>query len=325
MCHMYPGFAAAATAFFRELDADNSRAFWAEHRHRYDDLRPAFLALLAGLGGEWRVYRPHNDTRSARQPYKTFLGAVTEDADGVGAFVQVGPRGLLVGTGVPQPAADQLARLREAIGGGTSGPAFTAAVGAVEAAGGRVHGGRWDPLARVPRGWPADHPRAAWLRWKGVEVSHRPGSPAWLDTPDAPAQVRSCGSAARRCTAGSPRTSGPAPSPRRSGTAGGARPAAVTGPRPPNWRRRTPAEHPGHRLSSRSARCSARRGVLSPARGAQPGEGCSAPDALRRRHAAPGGRPAPSPRAAGPRSVTGRRHGSPPTPHRRNGATTSTG
>jgi uncharacterized protein (DUF2461 family) len=189
MCHMGQALASDATAFFAALDADNSRTFWTAHRSRYEVLRGEFLELLTALGGDWRTYRPHNDARFSRQPYKTFLGAVTERLDGVGVFVQVGARGLLIGTGVPQPAPDQLARQRRAIGEAASGEVFTAAVAAVERTGARVHGGRWDPLVRVPRGWRSDHPRAPFLRWKGVEVTHRPGTPPWLGTPAAPARI----------------------------------------------------------------------------------------------------------------------------------------
>src|SRR3712207_2399666 len=118
MCHMRQDFTAVAVNFFAQLEADNSRERWNATRDGYDDLlRPAFGELLDGLGGTWRAYRAQNDVRFARVPYKTFLGAVTERPDGVGAFVQIGARGLLVGTGVPQPAPDQLARLRAAVGG----------------------------------------------------------------------------------------------------------------------------------------------------------------------------------------------------------------
>ncbi len=173
MCRM---LLPTAAAFFTALEADNSREFWRAQRTVYDDaLRPAFLALLPDAPAGWRVYRPHNDTRFGRTaPYKTFLGAVTERADGVGWFVRVDARGLLVGSGIPMPARDQLARWREAVGG-PDGAAFVAAADRVAATGARVHPGRYDPLARVPRGWPADHPRAEWLRWKGVEVTTRLG------------------------------------------------------------------------------------------------------------------------------------------------------
>jgi uncharacterized protein (DUF2461 family) len=166
-----------AAAFFAALDLDNTREHWALHRAPYDgELRPAFVELVEAVPGwgPWRVYRPHNDTRFGGAPYKTFLGAVTERGDGVGAFVQVGPRGLLLGTGVPMPAPDQLARLRAALTDDAAGPGFVAAAEQVASTGARVHGGRYAPLARVPRGFPADSPRAAWLRWKGVEVTQRP-------------------------------------------------------------------------------------------------------------------------------------------------------
>ena len=188
---MRTGFTSAATTFFAQLEGDNTREFWLTHRGTYDEvLRPVFLQLTSALGGQWRVYRPHNDTRFGKAaPYKTFLGAVSETADGIGTFLQVSPSGLLVGTGIPVPAPDQLTRLRDGLGG-VAGERFVEASGEVTAAGGRVHGGRYPPLKRVPRGWSVDHPRADWLRWKGVEVNHRPGSPPWLDTAEAPERVR---------------------------------------------------------------------------------------------------------------------------------------
>ena len=166
-----------AATFFTALEADNTREQRQAHRASYDSvLRPAFVELVEAVPGwgPWRVYRAHTDTRFGGPTYKTFLGAVTERADGVGAFVQVGPRGLLLGTGVPMPAPDQLLRLRTALADDAAGTAFVEAVELIEVAGARVHGGRYEPLARVPRGFPADSPRGTWLRWKGVEVNQRP-------------------------------------------------------------------------------------------------------------------------------------------------------
>lgn len=70
--------------------------------------------------------------------------------------------------------------MRSAIADPVSGDAFEAAIGQVRSGGGSMFGGRWEPLRRVPRGYPNDHPRAEWLRWKGIEVNHRPGRPVWL-------------------------------------------------------------------------------------------------------------------------------------------------
>jgi Conserved hypothetical protein (DUF2461) len=118
--------------------------------------------------------------RNYKGAYKTFIGAVAEREDGVGAFVQMSGKGLLVGTGLPMPAPDQLTKLRSAID----------AAAKVTASKAHVHGGRWDPLKRVPKGFPTDHPREELLRWKGIEVNHRPKTPAWLDTADAPTNVK---------------------------------------------------------------------------------------------------------------------------------------
>lgn len=172
-----------AATFFTALEADNTKEHWQASRAVYDAVvRPGFLAVLAAvtdadpaLGFEdWRVYRAANDTRfgAAKGPYKTFIGAVAERADGVGAFVRLDGRGLLVGTGIPQPASDQLPRLREALAR-DAGADFETAVEAVRATGARVHGGRFEPLKRVPRPYPQDHRHAEFLRWKGVEVTSR--------------------------------------------------------------------------------------------------------------------------------------------------------
>jgi uncharacterized protein (TIGR02453 family) len=194
MCHMTTPWAETAATFFAELEQHNDRDWWQASRATHDRvIKPRFLELLGGISGfeSWRVYRPNNDTRfqSGKGPYKTFIGAVAERPDGVGVFLQIGAQGLLVGTGIPMPAPDQLQRMRLAIADPGAGDAFEAAIAEVRAGGGLVFGGRWEPLRRVPRGYPNDHPKAEWLRWKGVEVNHRPGLPAWLSQPRAAGRV----------------------------------------------------------------------------------------------------------------------------------------
>ena len=191
---MKEDFGKTTTRFFKALAADNSKSFWDGNRKVYDStIKPTFLVLLDGLEGfgPWRVYRPNNDTRfgNTRGPYKIFIGGVAERPDGVGAFVQLSATGLLVGTGNPMPAPDQLPKLRAGIADDASGTEFVAAVEAVRATKATVHGGRWDPLQRVPKGYPADSQRAEYLKWKGIEINHKPGLPAWLDTPSASASI----------------------------------------------------------------------------------------------------------------------------------------
>lgn len=183
-----------ARTFFAELENDNSREFWARERARYDaGIRPVFTELCGALTvvTGWRIYRPHNDTRfhADTPPYKTFIGAVAERPDGVGAFLQLSRRGLLVATGVPMPAPDQLRRFRLAVADDVSGPPLVDAIAATTGRRAIIRAGRWDPLKRVPRGFPADHPRADLLRWKGIEVNHRVAQPAWTTVADAASAI----------------------------------------------------------------------------------------------------------------------------------------
>jgi uncharacterized protein (TIGR02453 family) len=187
LCHMSKALSVDAPAFFAELEHNNNREFWVANKARYDGaIRPSFLTLLSVITGfgEFRTYRPNNDTRfgSAHGAYKTFIGAVAERPDGVGVFVQISAKGLLVGSGIPMPPKDQLNNLRRAIDDAATGAQLADAMRAVQATGATVHGGRWEPLKRVPKGFAADHRRCDWLRWKGLEVNSRDARPSFLDS-----------------------------------------------------------------------------------------------------------------------------------------------
>jgi uncharacterized protein (TIGR02453 family) len=188
------GIPMSAVAFFERLANDNNKEFWEANKNEYTTIvRPTFENLLVGLGkefGPWRIYRPHRDTRFAadKNPYKTFIGAVTQQPAGTGYFVQISAKGLLVGSGYPMMTPDQLRRFRDAINSDT-GPGFVQLVEAQRTTGVEVTGGRYEPLKRVPRGFRTDHPISEWLRVKGVEIPTRAGTPKWLNTSAAPAKT----------------------------------------------------------------------------------------------------------------------------------------
>jgi uncharacterized protein (TIGR02453 family) len=191
------GIPPSAIEFFTELTANdqsnNNKVWWAENKHRYEaNVRNPFLALLSELGPgyePWRVYRPHRDTRFAtdKAPYKDFIGAVSQLPTGNGIFVQISARGLLLGTGYPMMAPDQLQTFRAAIDDETTGSTFVDLLSAIDIV---ATAGRYEPLKRNPKGFPSDHPRGTWLRWKGVEIAQRVGTPSWLDTAEASAAIR---------------------------------------------------------------------------------------------------------------------------------------
>jgi len=176
----FRGWPAEALDFFEGLEADNSKAYWTANKAVYEEkvLAPmtALLAELEPEFGAGKIFRPYRDVRFSadKSPYKTNIAAVVED----GGYLQLDARGLGVGSGMYQMAPDQLARYRQAVDADASGGALEELVAALARAKITVTG--HGQLVRVPRGYPADHPRAELLRYKGlVAWSEWPGD-AWL-------------------------------------------------------------------------------------------------------------------------------------------------
>jgi uncharacterized protein (TIGR02453 family) len=171
--------------FYEQLEAENTRAWWADHKDAYETAVVAPFRLLADEVeeefGPLHVFRPYRDVRFAKDktPYKTAQGAVTEGEGGTHFYVQVSSAGLFVGAGYYHMAPDQLERYRAAVGDDGAGPRLAEVVASARAAGFEVGG---DALKTAPRGWPRDHPRIELLRHKGLTAGRTFGSPAWLST-----------------------------------------------------------------------------------------------------------------------------------------------
>lgn len=181
----FRGWSPEALAFYRGLEADNSRSYWAAHRSDYDDLVRRPLELLSveleSRYGTFHIFRPHRDVRFSRDksPYKTAAGAVTEGAGGEAYYVQISAEGLMVASGYYRMAPDQLARYRAAVDDARSGRALERALADVAEAGLDVGG---EALKTAPRGYPRDHPRVTLLRHKGVTVGRTFAPARWLGT-----------------------------------------------------------------------------------------------------------------------------------------------
>lgn len=183
----FAGFPDEALLFYEGLEADNSKAYWADHRGQYERaVHGPMLALLAELEPEFgpaKVFRPYRDIRFSadKTPYKTHAGAVvgTGDAGGV-LYVQVSAAGLMLGGGFYHMAADQLSRYREAVQADGPGSRLAAEVAALEAEGWSMIG---DRLTRAPRGVDPTHPRIELLKHKGIAAMLDVEAPAWLATP----------------------------------------------------------------------------------------------------------------------------------------------
>jgi len=185
----FAGWPPEAAAFYRGLEADNSKAYWVAHKDVYDRsvLAPmqALLVELAGEYGEGKIFRPNRDIRFSadKSPYKTAIGALLGSG-----YVQFSAAGLGVGAGYHTMASDQLERYREAVAEEESGIQLLGVLDELGAAG--IETSVRDRLVRVPRGYPSDHPHAELLRYKDLAAwKSWPTSEPWIGSPEALAHI----------------------------------------------------------------------------------------------------------------------------------------
>jgi uncharacterized protein (TIGR02453 family) len=177
----FKGWPATALEFYEGLEADNSKVYWTENKHVYDDhVRAPMEALLAELApefGEGRIFRPYRDVRFSpdKSPYKTAMGATVSDG-----YVQISADGLFVGSGMYHLMPDQLERYRNAVDADKTGQELDAVVARLRKSGLDVHG--TDPLKTAPKGFSRDHPRVEMLRYRGIIAAKQFPVAAWLGT-----------------------------------------------------------------------------------------------------------------------------------------------
>ncbi|WP_371499861.1 DUF2461 domain-containing protein [Kitasatospora sp. NBC_00374] len=181
----FDGWQDEALEFYERLEADNSKAFWTEHREVYERaVREPMAELLERLEPEFgpgKIFRPNRDVRFSadKAPYKTHIGGYLA----AGGYIQLSADGLACGNGMYQLASDQLERYRAAVAEDVTGAELERVIARVQRAGPVVSGR--DPLKTAPRGYPKDHPRIGLLRNKGL-VAWQEWEPAdWLGTPEA--------------------------------------------------------------------------------------------------------------------------------------------
>ena len=181
----FSGWPEEALEFYDGLAADNSKGYWTEHKAVYTDkiLRPMteLTEELAAEFGEPTIFRPYRDVRFSldKSPYKTHCGAVI----GGTGYVQLSAEGLGAGAGMWQMSPEQLARYREAVASDDAGTELEKVIAEIEKAGITIHG--HGALKSAPRGYPADHPRIALLRYKGLTAWRQWPVEPWLETASA--------------------------------------------------------------------------------------------------------------------------------------------
>ncbi|TLM85803.1 DUF2461 domain-containing protein [Pseudarthrobacter sp. NamE5] len=184
----FQGIAPGAFEFYEELQDNNNREWWQEHKDSYQfPVREPLASLLAELEprfGPAKLFRAHRDIRFSvdKSPYKTVQGAVAQVQEGVGHYLQISADGLLVGGGYHSHTPAQLARYRNSVDASGTGESLRHILDAVTAAGFAVEG---EKLKTVPQGYSRDHPRAELLKHKSLSAGVNLGRPDWLATPAA--------------------------------------------------------------------------------------------------------------------------------------------
>jgi uncharacterized protein (TIGR02453 family) len=190
----FRGFPTEGLAFFEDLEADNTKAFWTAHKDVYErSVKEPMEALCAELNDEFgplRMFRPYRDTRFSKDksPYKTSAAAMGEAADGGHYYLHVSAEGLFAGSGYYHMANDQLERYRAAVDDERNGREVEAITTALAEAGYDI--AAHDALKTAPRGYAKDHPRIDLLRRKGLVGGKQWAVARWLHTAEAKKRIQ---------------------------------------------------------------------------------------------------------------------------------------
>lgn len=181
---MPPHFPAAALKFLRALKRNNDREWFRARKDQYErDVRGPMIAVVEQLAIDFKrfapelvaspkhsLYRIYRDTRFSedKTPLKTHVAAVfpwrgLAKHQGAGLYVEVTGAWVWAGGGMYAPETAHLVRVREHIASTwpevrtiVADRRFREDVGTLEGS----------QLTRVPRGYPADHPAADFLRYR---------------------------------------------------------------------------------------------------------------------------------------------------------------
>jgi uncharacterized protein (TIGR02453 family) len=189
----FTGFPSQALDFYDDLEIENTRSFWEEHKGTYEySVRRPMVALCAALADEFgdaKVFRPYRDVRFAKDktPYKTAQGAFIEVGPATGWYVELSARGVRTGAGFYDATGPRIASIRAAIDDDDRGNELAQMLKKLEANGWRIGG---HVLKTAPRGFDLSHPRINLLRHKSLTIGHDYGFEPIIHTPELLEAVR---------------------------------------------------------------------------------------------------------------------------------------
>jgi len=184
MASGFDGFPKEGLDFFRKLKKNNTREWFQPRKQVFDEsVKAPMLELIGAVNAQIvkfapeyvvepakSVYRIYRDTRFSndKTPYKTHIAAnlprqgMDKHAAG-GYYFSVGADEIEIAGGVYMPGPEQLLAIREHIAANFKEFAKLAENKTLVGLMGAMHG---DPLTRVPKGFPADHPAAQYLKYR---------------------------------------------------------------------------------------------------------------------------------------------------------------
>lgn len=180
----FRGIPAEAFDFYDALAADNTKIFWGEHKSEYEAcVRGPLQELAAELEprfGSAHLYRPYRDVRFSKDktPYKDHQGMFVELRNGLGWYLQVSSRGLMVAGGWYQSTPEQVQRYRTTVAG-KGGDQLASLVDGLTPTGFEVSGNQ---LKTRPRGIDQEHPHLELLRYRTLYASRTWQPAAWMGT-----------------------------------------------------------------------------------------------------------------------------------------------
>jgi len=206
---VFVGMPDEGLAFLEDLEERNTKEFFDANKQVFlEQVQAPFVALLEAAGGRLRrsvpglgrpkVFRIYRDLRFSKDktPYKTSMRAwVAHPSPGGGSgglkdsppvnrietgyYVDVGPSGMYAGGGRYHWARPELERLRAAVADPDAGQELARIL---RRAAGKGMETWLDPLQRMPKPYPADHPRAELLRARSLTLGRQRARGPWLLT-----------------------------------------------------------------------------------------------------------------------------------------------
>jgi uncharacterized protein (TIGR02453 family) len=188
----FTGFSAMALDFYDDLELDNTKSFWNQHKHIYDtEVRAPMTALTAALESEFgaaKLFRPYRDVRFAKDktPYKTHQGAFVATAEATGWYVELGPAGVRIAAGFYHASPTTLERFRRTVADDVRGAELERLLARLRRTGWEIGG---DRLKTSPRGYRSDHTRIELLRHRSLTVGKNYGFEPVIHSADLLRQV----------------------------------------------------------------------------------------------------------------------------------------